>query len=323
MKQSRRRTRFSLLFCCWPAAVTVALLAPMQSARAQWGFWQADSLLAEGRLAPAESAYYAGLRVAPRDPTKRAALGRFLAARGGVRAGAVLLEEAQFFGGDSAALARALVPLYLRLRDFRALYDLKPGVISSAERRRATWLVNRPSDARLRDTVVLLSYKPIGDGRGLGTVMLRFGRSEIAAVIDPSVSGIVVPSTLRGDIRAFGTEGPRTIGIADSLRIGTVTFTNVPAVMGNADETARVGFDVLAPYFPGFDPAKGMLTLRRVGRRSPPPAGSRVPALFDENGMRLLIGGRWQPSDASMPAMLLATRRWIWDWKLGDVVLQP
>src|SRR5688572_31092621 len=133
----------------------------MQSARAQWGFWQADSLLAEGRLAPAESAYYAGLRVAPRDPTKRAALGRFLAARGGVRAGAVLLEEAQFFGGDSAALARALVPLYLRLRDFRALYDLKPGVISSAERRRATWLVNRPSDARLRDTDVLLSYKPI------------------------------------------------------------------------------------------------------------------------------------------------------------------
>lgn len=323
MTHSRRRTRITFLPRCWPAAVTVALLTATRPVSAQWGFWQADSLLAEGRLAPAESAYYAGLRVAPRDPTRRAALGRFLAARGGVRAGAVLLEEAQFFGGDSAALARALVPLYLRLRDFRALYDLKPSVISSAERRRATWLVNRPSDARLRDTVVLLSYKPIGDGRGLGTVMLRFGRSEIAAVIDPRVSGIVVPSTFRGDIRAFGTEGPRTIGIADSLRIGTVTFTNVPAVMGNADETARVGFDVLGPYFPGFDPAKGMLTLRRVGRRSPPPAGSRIPALFDENGMRLLIGGRWQASDASMPAMLLATRRWIWDWKLGDVVLQP
>jgi hypothetical protein len=301
----------------------MALLAPTGSARAQWGFWHADSLLAEGRLASAESAYYAATRTAPRDPTKRAALGRFLAARGGVRAGAVLIEEAQFFGGDSAALSRALVPLYLRLRDFRALYDLKPNVISGAERRRATWLVNRPSDARLRDTVVLLSYRPIGDGRGLGTVMLRFGRSEIAAVIDPRVSGIILPSAFRTEIRTFGTQGPHTIGVADSLRIGTVTFTNVPATIGNADEAARVGFDVIGPYFPGFDPAKGMLTLRRVGRRSPPPAGSRIPALFDENGIRLLIGGRWQPSDASMAAMLLATRRWIWDWKLGDVVLQP
>ena len=301
----------------------MALLAPTGSAAAQWGFWHADSLLAEGRLASAESAYYAATRAAPRDPTKRAALGRFLAARGGVRAGAVLIEEAQFFGGDSAALSRALVPLYLRLRDFRALYDLKPNVISVAERRRATWLVNRPSDARLRDTVVLLSYRPIGDGRGLGTVMLQLGRSEIAAVIDPHVSGIVLPSAFRGEIRTFGTEGPSTLGVADSMRIGTVTFTNVPARIGNADEAARVGFDVIGPYFPGFDPAKGMLTLRRVGRRSPPPAGSRIPALFDENGIRLLIGGRWQPSDAGMPAMLLATRRWIWDWKLGDVVLQP
>jgi hypothetical protein len=300
----------------------MALLAPTGSAAAQWGFWHADSLLAEGRLASAESAYYAATRAAPRDPTKRAALGRFLAARGGVRAGAVLIEEAQFFGGDSAALSRALVPLYLRLRDFRALYDLKPNVISGAERRRATWLVNRPSEARLRDTVVLLSYRPIGDGSGLGTVMLRFGPSEIAAVIDPGVSGIVLPSTFRRDIRTFGTEGRYTIGVADSMRIGTVTFMNVPATVGNADEAARVGFDVIGPYFPGFDPAKGMLTLRRVARRSPAPAGSRIPALFDENGIRLLIGGRWQPSEASMPAMLLATRRWIWDWKLGDVVLQ-
>ena len=154
-------------------------------------------------------------------------------------------------------------------------------------------------------------------------MMLRFGRSEIPAVIDPHVSGLVLPSTLRVDIRTFGTEGGQTLGVADSMRIGTVTFTNVPVVIGNADEAARVGFDVLGPYFPGFDPAKSMMTLRRVARRAPPPAGPRIPALFDENGMRLLIGGRWQQSDARMPGMLLATRRWIWDWKMGDVVLQP
>ena len=321
MTRSGRTSRF--LSFSRGLIIGTALLAPTQAAGAQWGLWQADSLLAEGRLDAAESAYYAAARNAPRDPTIRAALGRYLAARGGVRAGAVLLEEAQFFGGDSAALARVLVPLYLRLRDFRALYDLKPNVISAAERRRAIWLVNRPSDARLRDTVVLLSYRPIGDGLGLGTVMLRFGRSEIAAVIDPRVSGVVLPSAFRRDIRTFGSDGPLTIGVADSMRIGTVTFTNVPAVIGNADDQALVGFDVLAPYYPGFDPAKSMLTLRRVARRAPSPRGSRIPALYDENGLRLLIGGRWQSSDASMPAMLLATRRWMWDWKLGDVVLQP
>lgn len=321
MRRSRRRTRLSPSIV-WPGVALLALLAPTRSAAAQWGYWQADSLLAEGRLTSAESAYYAAARTAPRDPVKRAALGRFLAARGGVRAGAVLIEEAQFFGGDSAALSRALAPLYLRLRDFRALHELKPDVITGAEHRRAIWLANRPSEARLRDTVVLLSYRPIGDGRGLGTVMLRFGRSEVAAVIDPRVSGIVLPSTFRREVRTFGSEGPNAIGVADSMRIGTVTFTNVPATLGNADEAARVGFDVIAPYYPGFDPAKGMLTLRRVARRSPPPTGSRIPALFDENGMRLLIGNRWQATDASMTAMLLATRRWIWDWRLGDVVLQ-
>lgn len=320
MTHSQSRTS---LCTHWLTVAAIALAVPLQSAAAQWGLWQADSLLAEGRLAAAESAYYAAARKAPRDPVARAALGRFLAARGGVRAGAVLLEEAQFFEGDSAVLARALVSLYLRLRDFRALYELKPNVISGAERRRATWLVNRPSDARLRDTVVLMSYRPIGDGRGLGTVMLRFGRSEIAAVIDPDVSGIVLPSAFRSDIRTFGADGPFTLGVADTLRIGTVTFTNVPAAIGNADEAARVGFDVLAPYYPGFDPAKGLMTLRRVARRSPPPQGPRIPALFDETGIRLLIGNRWQSSTAGMPAMLLATRRWIWDWKLGDVVLQP
>ena len=319
MTHSRRRTS---AYRHWLTVASIAL-TPLHPAAAQWGLWPADSLLAEGRLASAESAYYAAVRKAPRDPVARAALGRFLAARGGVRAGAVLLEEAQFFGGDSAALARAMVPLYIRLRDFRALFDLKPNVLSGAERRRATWLVNRPSDARLRDTVVLLSYRPIGDGRGFGTVTLRLGRSEIAAVVDPAASGLVLPSAFRPDIRTFGAEGSHTLGIVDTMRIGTVTFHNVPARIGNADEAARVGFDVLAPYFPGFDPANGLMTLRRVDRRSPTPQGARIPALFDENGIRLLIGNRWQSSAASMPALLLATRRWMWDWKLGDVVLQP
>ncbi len=290
---------------------------------AQWGLWPADSLLAEGRLAAAESVYYAAARSYPRDPLIRAALGKFIAARGGVKAGAVLLEEAQFFGGDSAALARSLVPLFVRLSDYRSLAELKPNVLSAAERRRAQWLATNPTEARLRDSVAIISYRPAGDGRGFGTVMLHLGKAELAAVIDPRVSGLVIPSTARRDLRAFGTEGRNTLAVAETVRIGTVVFSNVPAVIGNADAQVRVGFDVIAPYFPGFDPGKAILTLRRVNRRSPSPAGSRVPALWDADGMRLLVGTAWQPSTSAMPAMLLATRRWIWDGKLGDVVLVP
>lgn len=309
----------------WHRAATAAalLLAAPRVTGAQWGLWKADSLLAEGRLAAAESAYYAATRQRPRDPQARAALGRYLAARGGVRAGAVLLEEAQFFGGDSAALARALVPMYLRLGDYRALSELRPNVLSGAERRRAGWLATRKTEARLRDTVVLMSYRPMGDGGGLGTVTLRIGRAELPAVIDPRLSGLVLPSTMSRDVRGFGAEGRRTVAAADTIRIGTVAFSNVPVMLGSPDEAVRVGFDVLAPYYPAFDPVKGILTLRRVDRRAPRLAGPRIPALYDADGMRLLIGGRWQSSTASMPAMLLATRRWMWDWKLGDVVLLP
>jgi hypothetical protein len=39
--------------------------------------------------------------------------------------------------------------------------------------------------------------------------------------------------------------------------------------------------------------------------------------------VRLLIGEHWQPTTASMPAMLLATRAWMWDGKYGDIVLLP
>lgn len=301
-------------------ALAIGLLGA-SPAEAQWGLWPADSLLAEGRLASAESAYYAASRARPRDPVARAALGRFIAARGGVKAGAVLLEEAQFFGGDSAVLARALVPLYERLRDYRSLAELKPNVLSAVERRRAAWLATRPSEARLRDSVVLLSYRPIGDGRGFGTVMLRIGRSEYAAVIDPRVTGVVLPGTARRDVRVFGNHGGRTMAVADTMRIGSVLFSNVPVAVGSPDESVRIGFDVIAPYYPGFDPSKGMLTLRRVDRRAPRLPGARIPALYDDNGMRVLVGDKWQSLTTSMPAMLLGTRKWMWDWKLGDVVL--
>jgi len=301
----------------------IAALAAARPLSAQWGLWPADSLLAEGRLAAAESVYYAAVRQHPRDPLARAALGRFLAARGGTRAGVVLLEEAQFFGGDSAALARSLVPLYVRLGDYKALESLRPNVLSAAERRRLRWLVAHPPEARLGDTVVLLSYRPIGDGRGIGTVILRIGKTELPAVIDPRVSGLILPAAARRDVRTFGAEAGKTLAVAETVRVGPASFSHVPTVIGTPDEAVRIGFDILAPYYPAFDPGKGIMTLRRVDRRAPSPPGPRVPALYDNSGMRLLVGTRWQPSSTSGPSLLLGTRRWMWDWKMGDVVLTP
>ena len=304
-------------------ALTAFALLCAPEASAQWGLWPADSLLAEGHLAAAESVYYAAVRQNPRDPRARAALGQFLAARGGTRAGLVLIEEAQFFGGDSATLSRLLVPLYARLGDYEGLDKLKPDVLSSTERRRSRWLATHRRETRLQDSAVAVSYRPIGDGRGIGTVIVRLGRAELPAIIDPRVTGLIVPAALRREVRTFGPSGDITLGVSEYLRVGSVVFSNVPTAIGAPDAPVRIGFDVFAPFYPGFDPVKGIMRLRRVDRRAPSPAGIRVPALYDTNGMRLLIAGRWRPTGESAPSMLLSTRAWMWDWKLGDVVLAP
>jgi hypothetical protein len=303
------------------ASVLVATFAPCPAA-AQFGVWRADSLLAAGRLDDAETAYYTAARQRPRDPTVRAALGRFLAARGAPRVGAVLLEEARRFGGDSARLASALVPMYSRASDYASLVAMRPDVLTEAERRRVRFLRDNAPQVRLRDSIAMLSYRPGADGEGFGTVMLRIGRAELPAMIDPRVSGILLPASTRDDVRDFGRQGDLRIGVVRTLRIGGTVFSNVPATIGSPDQAVRIGFDVLAPYAPTFDPAAGLITLRRPDRRAAVPMGLRHPALFDENGMRILVNGAWYQTGASPIAMLLATRRWMWDARRGDIVLR-
>ncbi|HMC55490.1 MAG TPA: hypothetical protein VKH19_09990 [Gemmatimonadaceae bacterium] len=313
--QSRRSKLFLVIAC-----VSAVMSAPPR-AQAQSGLWAGDSLLALGRLASAESAYYAAARARPRDPLVRAALGRFLAARGATRVGTVLLEEARQFGGDSAVIARALVPMYARLGDFAAIDTLRPAVLSAVERRRARWLREHPPLANFRDSIVVLSYRPTADGEGVGTILVRFGRAQVTALIDPRVSGLLVPRTMASDVRTFGEKaGTAIFGVADAVRIGGIVFSSVPATIDIPDSKLRLGFDVLASYSPTFDPRRGLVTLRKPERRSRLQPGARVPTLFDANGVRLLVGDRWQPSTAAMPAMLLATRQWMWDGRRGDIV---
>ena len=66
--------------------------------------------------------YYAQSERAPRDPVARAALGRFLAMKGALRPGVVLIEEAQQFGLDAKTARALLAPLRksLALRDAAA-----------------------------------------------------------------------------------------------------------------------------------------------------------------------------------------------------------
>src|SRR5690242_539028 len=101
-------------------AVGVCLTLSLGAARrggAQWpgSIVQADSLFASARVSAAESLYYAASSARPRDAVARAALGRYLASRGALRIGAVLLEEARQFGGDTASIARSLAPIYASL----------------------------------------------------------------------------------------------------------------------------------------------------------------------------------------------------------------
>jgi hypothetical protein len=195
--------------------------------------------------------------------------------------------------------------------------------VSDAVRRRALWLVDHPTVAHFSDTIAMLTYRPLGDGRGIGTVLMRIGRTELPAIVDPRVFGVRMPAGSPGDVRAFGSDDGRSIGVLRSFRIGGVEFANVPAAISARGEPARVGFDVLATYLPLFDPVAGLLTLRRVDRRYRAPEGARVPALYDTNGLRVLIGGQWYPSTAAAAALLLASRRWLWDDRRGDVLLMP
>ena len=102
----------------------LALAVSPRPAQAQRYVARADSLLRRGRVFAAETLYYYAVRQTPRDPGARLALGRYLAARGALRIGAVLMEEARFFGGDPKTVGTYLAPVDARLGDYKALSTL-------------------------------------------------------------------------------------------------------------------------------------------------------------------------------------------------------
>lgn len=319
--------------------LTVVMLAlnalSARTADAQWGVWQqADSLLASGQVAAAESLYYAASSARPRDAAARAALGRYLAARGALRIGAVLLEEARLFGGDSTDIARALTPIYRALGDYRALAVLPKASLSDAERSRVSWLVTHPQVLEFADSIATLTYQPVGDGSGLGTIELRIGDRRVDAVIDPRTSGIVLRGAAtrrRRDLRIFGSDDTGILAVIPELGIGGVTLSNVAARLDTvrapnfgrrAETMSVVGLDVLRRLAPTFDPASSTLVLRRSGQVPPTAIGTRVPILLDETGLRVLLSGRWDTVTSRASSVMLVTRRWTLDARRGEAVIQ-
>jgi hypothetical protein len=136
-------------------AGVIGLLAPGLAA-GQWGRSplprsRADVLLDAGLWPQAEEAYYAQSRSRPRAPVPRAALGRYLAMKGAVMPGVVLIEEALSFGLDSA-VARALLRPWRGVLEWREIAKLRAdSTLVVRAPRDSTALFQLPLPARASD----------------------------------------------------------------------------------------------------------------------------------------------------------------------------
>lgn len=332
----RSRSSAALLALALLGAAAAAIPAAAQAPPAG-RVARADAFLRAGRVAAAESLYYTAARRRPRDPAARVALGRYLAARGALRVGAVLLEEARFFGGDSALVARELAPVYARLHDYTALVALPYSPLSGPERERAAWLRDHPPAIVGDDSVtVAFTPAPVGSPPGLlGSFEARVGGERALVAVDAGVSGWVLDPRWAGrrGVRLFGT-GPagvpvpgRTVGVAD-LRVGALSLVHQPvrlatAPAGAALPSVRVGLDALGALAPTFDARAGVLTLRGDGRLRAARRAERVAALLGPDGVYVPAGAALAPiASAGGRRVVPPGRRWSYDRRRGEVVVE-
>ena len=305
----------------------LAVLALSAPAGAQNYVERADTLLRRGRVFAAETLYYYAARRSPRDPAARLALGRYLAARGALKVGAVLMEEARFFGGDARTVASYLAPVYGRLGDWKALATLPGTPLAYSERSRAEWLRDNPPAVQGPDSA-WVGYVPADSG-AIGRVMLQIGGQSVTAIIDPRGQGLILDtvwvraketkvfaSTFEGDVRNHA-------GVTRAVEIGDLTLTNVPtrfASLGGRGE-ARIGLDVLAQLAPTFDATRRSMLLRRAGRLEDLVGGEHVPTLTYPNGTFLVFrDGLWPVVGTGLHPRLRGTR-WTLDPKRGEIII--
>lgn len=266
----------------------------------------AELAIAVGRLDLAEEALYERARRWPREPSARGELGAFLASRGRFLVGATLLEEARYFGGDSASIERRLFEVYRWAGQYARAAALQAAPLAAPERdafQRAGAAVASGADS----SVVSLTPNEL---QGLGRVRITVAGIELDADISATVSGLLVPATVRtfSAVTAVGARGDTTLAVA-TLAIGAVTLGPVPLRLAPGVAVARVGLDVLGQLMPTFDAARRTLVVRAVpvqvtGRRLPillgfpgvtfvATAGTGPVALHAAGGRAALRGARW------------------------------
>jgi hypothetical protein len=309
------------------AAALCGMLLPVTAA-AQNYVARADTLFQQGRVFAAETVYYYAVRRQPRNPSARLALGRYLAARGALRVGAVLMEEARYFGGDAKTIGTYLAPVYARLGDYRALATLPGSPLSYGERLRAEWLRDNAPAVGGPDSASVPYVS--ADSGVFGTVALVVGGDTLEATIDASVRGIVLDTTWmrRPEVKTFAsareTNWRNIAGVTLQASLGGMTMSNALThfqALGSARQ-ARVGFELIGVLAPTFDRGTQRLTLRQSGKLAPAFPGEHIPTLTYQSGIWLVLAdGVWPISSEGARAALRGPR-WTLDARRGEVIVE-
>lgn len=326
---SRRSTRHRLLALALASLAGALPLGAQGPSRVRATIGRADSLFRAGRVADAEALYYYAVRQRPRDPAARLALGRYLSARGAWRVGAVLMEEARFFGGDARTIGIYLAPVYARLGDFKALATLPGSPLPYPQRARAEWLRDNAPAVSGPDSATV-PWRPAESGATLGTIELLVGRDTVRAAITPSEQGLVLDSGWthrRSEVRVFAstydTDWRNHAGVALTVGLGAMRLSNVPArfeALGGAG-SARVGLDVLAALVPTFDPATRTLLLRTGDHWPDDAPGEHIPTLTYPGGVWLVRRDGVWPLTSEGGRAALGNGPWTLVAKRGELVV--
>jgi hypothetical protein len=287
---------------------------------------RADTLLIAGRIFAAESLYYIAVRRGPRDPAARLALGRYLAQRGALKVGAVLMEEARYFGGDPTRVALELAPVYQRLGEYNHLAALPASAVPYGERMRAEYLRdNRPTIAGPDSAAV--DYT-VNDSQLLGRVKLLIGEDTVMATIDARAEGLVLDTSWakRKGIRRFGSRNTNVLdenAVTPNMVLGPYTFTNVPTHFAPlpAATHATIGLDLLGQLAPSFDPRAGKVMLRASGRLPKAFPGLRIATITNDRGVYVVKGETIFPLGHPDVQRYFRNSRWTLNPKRGEVLV--
>jgi hypothetical protein len=161
---------------------------------------------------------------------------------------------------------------------------------------------------------------------------LRVNGRTIDATISTRVHGIILSDTSAVAKRGRAFRAPAGSGssqavpaVADSIGLAGYSLSEFPVTVAplSGEESAVIGMDVLARFAPTFDPRSERITLHVSG--SVPKAGpgaEEFSTLMTSNDLRVLQAGGWLSIDQPPVAKMLATRRWTFDAKRGQLTIE-